>query len=332
MTTTTRADRLEELLRVYQDALGVVDMAPPVVFVRRNRRAVVRRLRRPRPTWYLRMLVRQHVARAVEALSRAYAARAALNPGDRNLAAERRLLGLFRDALPPTAVRRARIVFVVVVLVLARVATHFTLQDVGTTTKDGKNPIDSVSSLMSPDVKGVGDAVDSLLTASPETLLLASFMLTVSAYVVLRFVLPSFRLKRMILNQGLAPSGGFGGAVTAGATSQTTGTYQLEAAIFRELGRRPLREFPLDLFASLLLLYPVAWLGGLYCWYGVTWDDPLETRVGIALVGVAVARFAWLAWVWLRRSRIWSPSVQGFRLPALQSYVDRPAPGRALAG
>jgi hypothetical protein len=216
MTTTGRAARLEELLRAYQDALDIADAAPPVVFPRRSRRPVLRLLRRLRPTWYLRLLVRQHVTRGVEKLRRCYAARAALGPADQSLAAERRLL----DARPA---------------------------------RDGKG----------------------------------------------------------ILKQRLRPLDGFRDAVATGAATRSTGAYELEAAMIGELGGRPLRELPLDLCASLVLVYPVAVLGGVTWSYGASWDDPTGIHVGMAWAAVALVRVAWLTWVWRRRSRVWCVGGRG---------------------
>jgi len=239
MTTTGRAARLEELLRAYQDALDIADAAPPVVFPRRSRRPVLRLLRRPRPTWYLRLLVREHMTRGVEKLCRC------------------------------------------------------------------------VSSLMSPDIKSIGDAVDALVNARPQALALVSLVLAAAAYVVLRLAVPPFRLKRIILNQRLRPLDGFRDAVATGAATRSTGVYELEAAMIGELGGRPLREFPLDLCASLVLVYPVALLGGMTWWYGASWDDPTGIHVGMAFVAVALVRVAWLTWVWRRRSRLWRVGGQG---------------------
>ena len=199
----------------------------------------MRLLRRPRPTWYLRLLVREHVTRGVEKLRRC------------------------------------------------------------------------VSSLMSPDIKSIGDAVDALVNARPQALALVSLVLAAAAYVVLRLAAPPFRLKRIILNQRLRPLDGFRDAVTTGAATRSTGVYELEAAMIGELGGRPLREFPLDLCASLVLVYPVALLGGMTSWYEASWDDPTGIHVGMAFVAVALVRVAWLTWVWRRRSRLWRVGGQG---------------------
>lgn len=297
----TRAARLEELLNAYQDVLDVVELAPPVVFVRRSWRPVVRRLRRPRPTWYLRLLLRQHVARRVEKLCRVYSARVALDPTNESLAAERRLIKTFSESLPPLAVQRTRLILAVAIFVLARFAARLvTLPD-----DDGRKAFDSISSLMSPDVKNVGDALDTLLSASPQALLLLSLALAAGAYVVLRALVPPFRLKRITLNQRLRPTDGFRNAVTMGSATRSTGVYELEAEVMRELGARPLREFPIDLFATLLSLYALIFLGGAFWWEGASWNDPTETQVGMSLVGIGLARLVFLAWEWWRRSRVW---------------------------
>ena len=305
MDPVTRAARLEELIRAYQDALDVVEVAPAVVFVRRNWMPVVRRLRRPRPTWYLRLLIRQHVARSVEKLSRHYSARSALDATDKSLAAERRLIKTFSDSLPPAAIRRARLMLAVAVLVLARWAMRLLTSG----SPDGKKTFDKISSLMSTDMKNVGDAIDALFSATPEILLALTLALAAGGYGALRVVAPSFRVKRIILNQRLRPLDGFRRAVTAGSATRSTGVYELEAAIMRELGGRPLREFPIDLCASFLWVYVVIALGAAFWWEGAAWN-PAEMYTGMSLVGVGLLRLALLVCAWWRRSRAWSTRVR----------------------
>jgi len=190
--------------------------------------------------------------------------------------------------------------------VLARLAMRLLMSG----SPDGEKTFDKISSVMSTDVKNVGDAIDALISTKPAVLLTVTLALAAGGYVALRVVAPSFRLKRMILNQRLRPLDGFAGAVTVGSATRSTGIYELEAALMRELGGRPTREFPIDLCASFLWVYVVVVLGSTFWWYGAAWGEPTQMYTGTTLVGVGLLRLALLAWVWWRRSRVWRVRVR----------------------
>ena len=83
-----------------------------------------------------------------------------------------------------------------------------------------------------------------------------------SAYVVLRPLMPAFRLKRMIFNLAPEPEGRHRSAVARWSVSQATGLYECERRVFTELGGRPPPEFPLDLAVSaLVMVLPLMFCG-----------------------------------------------------------------------
>jgi hypothetical protein len=98
------------------------------------------------------------------------------------------------------------------------------------------------------DLGSWGQLLRSLLEADLKTLVVLVSYLALVLYLVLRPLVPPFRLKRMLFN--LHPD--IDGYLTRTSTSwhvpRSTGTYHLEAAAFSELGQQlPSREKPFDL-------------------------------------------------------------------------------------
>lgn len=113
-------------------------------------------------------------------------------------------------------------------------------------------------------------------------------MLTLSAYIVWRPLLPSFRLKRIILGM-LAAIGRRTERSELGARAQGLGVHAEELALFAALGIRPPRESALDLWVKAA---PV----GVFAAFAALMLVPPEPAIGLGVffLLLAVPRFAWL--------------------------------------
>jgi hypothetical protein len=173
----------------------------------------------------------------------------------------------------------------------------------------------------------VNEALRALLNGGLKQVALVLLGLALSLYVVLRPFVPAFRLKRMMFNLAPEPEGRRRSATARWSVQQTTGIYERERALFKELGGRAPREFPFDLVVPALAMLAPLVLGVLFVRLGyvdlVVEDRPADLGVGVWVFVVALLRLGWLYQTWRRR--------QGGRKGPYVPFQVRIRGGRALA-
>jgi hypothetical protein len=135
------------------------------------------------------------------------------------------------------------------------------------------------------------------------------FNLTLMLYVVLRPLVPSFRLKRMLFNLYPDISGYMASTTARWHVPRSTGVYGIEAQVFDELGLPLLREVPFDLILG--AGFAVLWMAALLLpfvqfrvGFGVDWKDLRILSPQNAFYGSLLSlRIAWLIRTWRRRQR-----------------------------
>lgn len=191
-----------DLLRCYREAIELADDPP----ASRNARfdAVTRVLTWLRPTWGLHRLAVEHVRMRTALVDRHFARRLALGENDSNDEEDRKALSLFTESLPPP---RSRLWVALPLLGVAAMS-----QVLLALLQLGKLDLGAPFQAPVKDLAGAAEltsgqllkTIDTLLYTSPRITLLAAIVLTLSAYIVWRPLLPSFRLKRIILGMPAA--------------------------------------------------------------------------------------------------------------------------------
>lgn len=336
-----------ELLWTYQevlDAVGELPLMPMVLWRRTGRLHYL-----PRPRWLLRYFMLRHVVRVLSGLDRRYSARAALGLAADTEQQDREAVREFRQSLPPIRQNIYLILLVVATVVLGRpiidkvitVAFDWTQASrLGDSElhRQTRQIVEALGESVSVDFTSANRAIDALLSGGLIPVALVTLGLVLSLYVVLRPFVPSFRLKRMLLN--LAPeSEGQHRSVTAGwSVSHATGIYERERLVFEELGGRPPVESPFDLIVpALVMLLPMAW-GGLALGLGVAdprgqWRVFFFASTAFMLIP-ALSRLGWLYQAW-RRRRSGRPDPRmpfevGIRRGSAIARVERPVGVRLL--
>jgi uncharacterized RDD family membrane protein YckC len=230
----TEADKrpLVTLLRAYRDLL---DHRPPAVIWMRRSRGLGRLVRVPCIRWIAQYFTSAHVRRSLTALERRYTARIALDEACATERAELERLKAFRVSLPP------------VLLAGVALTSAFTaFASIGLTGLGSALEVTGI-------VGKLQAAYESKIASSntwAEELLLAVIVLPLALSVLLAPVVGAFRLKRARFNlhpelQAPAPR-------ASEHAGRADGVYGLEREAFGRLGTAPPREFPVDLFASIL--------------------------------------------------------------------------------
>ena len=333
MAVRTR-DAIEVMatLQRYDRVLLAADHAPALWWMRSRpeRPGTPDVWRLPRPTLMLRFFVRNHVRRAVETLHRRLCAERALG---RSPAAgdEEQAVARYLEAVPPAHGRAIAVAVAAACLVLGRLAVQYAGEALSrfpalTHVHEGGLFSSVASSERSREagklMHRLGDALtagvpepskvlDVLLSARPADLAVVASAASLALYVVLRPLVPAFRLKRALFNvEGDV-------AVLAVTTvrwhvARRTGVYDLEDRVFGRLGTRPPREVPFDLLVSGLLCVVPLGLGG-YLLSRAGWWARWEPEgfvlydvtfvIAWLLLFIACVRVAWLAGTWRRRRR-----------------------------
>jgi hypothetical protein len=182
--------------------------------------------------------------------------------------------------------------------------------------------IDSMSALLNPTARSLGEMGTALLAAKPRELLALTVTATIALYIVLRPIVTGFKLKRLLLNTYPTAEEGIRSHSMRWSSPRATGLYRLEDELFGSLhARRPL-EIPLDLIvSSLILLLPLA------SWAVVTprlivfrltrgqslgWHAPPTANfqpiyealviLGLVFFVLPAIRLAWLLLTWWQRT------------------------------
>lgn len=291
-------------------------------------------LRWPRFTLGTRWLVRYHVIRAVDALLREHAARAALGELDESGVRDRQALTDFKDSLRPVHWGRVITGFAVATLLFGRPLAELVLTEApqvafnlvresDLTRQEVAEFFDSAS-LSSP-----ASIPQALLTSAPEALLVVVLGIVMSAYFVQRPFVQAFRTKRVLLNLGVSSVGACRASPTAWHVGRSTGVYAAERRLFDRTP--PPREVPMDLILGLVATLLVG--GTLVSLYVA--DPASTTSERVLLVGV-VASFGLVRLLWLvgtARARYGDEAGPGtagpWYLPAADAVVGRRVAGTA---
>lgn len=328
-----RADAILALLASYDRLLLLAEHVGPLVWVRTRppRDARVDPWRAPRLTVLVRFFMRLHVRRGVEGLHRRLSAERALG-GNTAMAADEEAVRLYSEAVPPTHGRALAVAFAAGVLVVGRLAVQYAGEilsripdlanrsysvapSVGAdrpieVSRDAQQLVRRLGESVTEGVPSPGKLVDALLSAHLGDLAIVIAATSLAVYVVLRPWVPSFRFKRMLLNVG-GDMAAAGVTTERWSTASRTGVFATEDSVFRSLGTRPPREFPLDLVAGVLLCVVPIGLGA-YLMTRARWEPvwtagwlyfDVTLQLGLLLVLVGAARIAWLVRTWRRRCR-----------------------------
>ena len=290
----TRAD-VDELLCRYRAALELAADPPPS---RHTRFApLTRMLCQARPTWGLQRLVVEHIRGRIALLDRRYCLRLALGEQDPNDDQDRAALALFGASLPPA---RSRLWVAAPLLALVGVAQLLLALLMRGKDNDGMllpgkiiNQLSTITSDLSPG--NFTETLDTLMHTNPKVTALALGLLTLSAYIVWRPLLPAFAVKRMIF----AMPGSIGGRAARselGRRAQALDVHRAEVELFAALGMRPPSDRAMDLWvkgAIVAILVALALLALL---------PPALPLIATLLLGVAALRTVWLARRWRERT------------------------------
>jgi hypothetical protein len=270
----------------------------------------------PRPRWLLRYFVVRHIDRTLASLSRRYSARAALGRAPEDEQNNREAVREFQQSLPPT-IRNTYILLLVLasVVILYRpiinavvpVAINLTQA----TTRGSElrqqvlDTVEKVGAALTANFTSVSQALNALLSGGVLHLSIVLLGVGFALYVVLRPVVPAFRLKRMLFNLAPEPEGRHRSAVARWSVSQATGLYEREHRVFAELGGRPPTEFPFDLVVTALAMaLPLAFSGLIF--RSAVMTRLFGDRVGLSTLGTlflmpVLVRLGWLYRSWQRR-------------------------------
>lgn len=281
-----QADVLE-LLRHYREAIELA-AAPPASRCSRFG-LMARALTSLRPTWGLQRLVAEHVRDRIALVDRHFARRLALGEADSNDDEDRAALSLFAASLPPPRSRLWAAVPLLAVVAVSQALIALLL--IGRS--DQRTPLsDAIRGLAGAADLSSGQmfkTVDTLLYSNPRITALAFAVLAASLYIVWRPLLPTVRLKRIILGMPAAISRRTARS-ELGERAQRLAVHDEELRLYAALGIRPPRESSLDLRVKLAPVAVLATLAGLL----VAPPDPLWDLGAVLLAG-ALLRLAWIA-------------------------------------
>lgn len=282
---------MQRLLRCYRDAVELAAEPPPS---RRTGFAPAdRALARSRPIRGLERMVVEHIRARLALIDRRYARRLALGEHDPNDEEDRSTIALFVASLPAPRSR-----FWVVLPLLAVIAISQGLLALLLRSQDGvarsaegrllpEEVLNQLTAVFDLNPANFTKVVSTLLHSSAKVSALALGILTLSVYLVLRPLLPAYRLKRMIL--------GLPGAIVGrasrtplGARAQLLGVHREELALCAALDMAVPGEVPLDLWVKGTL---VGILGALAA---LMFLAPSEPALGIFFLVLAATRLGWL--------------------------------------
>lgn len=269
---------LLRLLEAYSWLLALPATLPPLVPVRARHRGpgpLRRLLVLPRPRWFVTFFVVRHVDRVLQALASAHRQRRALglaSPADRR---DLEAVEDFRAALPPlrrtahtTALLAVAVVFGRVLVealadlpaLAARIDVPSSSGGPGALVRQTERVARELGSVferilgLAPNLMSVGDLAGTLddVLRRPQLLVVVAAVIAAVAYVVLRPIVPAFRLKRLLFNLGPEGRGLLGTTTARWHVQRAAGVYDLESAAFAAVGARRPPEIPLDLVVGAL--------------------------------------------------------------------------------
>ena len=289
-----RAD-VDELLCRYRAALELAADPPPSRHTRFA--ALTRMLCRARPTWGLQRMAVEHIRGRIALLDRRYCLRLALGEQDPNDEQDRAALDLFGKSLPPA---RSKLWVVAPVLALITVSQLLLALLMRGRSSEGSllpakiiNQLSTITADVSPG--NFTDTLDTLMHTSPKVTALAFGLLTLSAYLVWRPLLPAFAVKRMIF----AMPGSIDGKVARselGRCALELDVHGAEVELFAALGMRPPSDKAMDLWvkgAIVAILVALAVLALL---------PPALEIMATLLLMLAALRMWWIVRRWRERT------------------------------
>jgi hypothetical protein len=340
---------------MYQDALDTVDSMrwiPMVLWKHRGRLHYL-----PRAKWPVRYFVLRHIRKTLDDLNRCYSARAALGQASEGEKQDREAARDFEQSLPRDRHPLYMLALIAAIAVLLQLiirgllrilSTGETSQGLETISKQLLGAVNDVAKLANPSMSSVTDAVNDVLSGRPGPFVMVTVLVLLVGFLVLRPVVPAFRLKRMLFNLA-AEGGGFRpSAVARWSDSLATGVYECERRLFAALGARPPKEFPFDLALSVVALVVPAAYGVSALVMAVSVRADIATILGDLLpamramwlitglytVGVVLLRLAWLRRTWRRRrfGRAWRylPYELGIHAGRAAAKAEKPCGVRLL--
>jgi hypothetical protein len=303
-----RAD-VDELLCCYRAALELA--AEPPASRHTRFRPLTRMLCRARPTWGLQRMVVEHIRGRIALVDRRYCLRLALGEQDPNDEQDRAALALFAGSLPPP---RSRLWIAAPVLALIAVSQLLLAllmrgKDNDGTLLPGKiiNQLATITSDLDPG--HFSETLNTLMHTDAKVTALAVGLLTLSAYLVWRPLLPAFAVKRMIFAMpGSCP--GRAARSELAQRAEQIGVHRAEVALFTALGMPPPSDRAMDLWVKGALVAILVALAAL------AFLPPALPLIGTLLLALAIWRLAWIVRRWrgrtLRRDLV-TPHVRGGR-------------------
>ena len=290
---------VHDLLCCYRDALELAADPPPSRHTPLAPLTLL--LSRARPTWGLQRMVVEHIRGRIALIDRRYCLRLALGEEDPNDAEDREALARFGASLPPPRSRLWLALPLLAIITVSQVLLALLLRSREGVAKTAEGTLlpakvlDDLTQTADLNPAHFSETLNTLLHGSPKVTALAIGILTLSAYIVSRPVLPAFQLKRLIFGM----PGAIGARVARselGARAQRLAVHDEEVALFAKLGMRPPSDSAMDLVVKGALVAILLALAALM------FLPPAEVGTAIFFLVLAVLRLAWLAGVWRGRT------------------------------
>jgi hypothetical protein len=310
-----------DLLRSYDAVLRRAEDLPLIVWLRSRPAGFLSRWWwLPRLTLGTSTLVRHHVLRSVDALARAYAARAALGDLDEMSAHERQALTEFRASVRPVRWKWITVAIVAGALVIGRgiaeqLAIWLHLLAFGLAKELDAREIEQLRATVdgllalstSLSASSLDQAFRHLAGAHLEVMLILIASLLAAMYIVLRPFSGPFRIKRMLFNLAEEPDVRLSESSATWHVSRSVGLYNTERALLGNFHLKGAREKPFDLILSMVATTLIGWG---FASVEMVKDSDRWLNVGLAIFLVAL-RLGWL----VRTVRDRSDGTTGAELP-----------------
>ena len=299
---TTTNSQLRELLAAYQATLDTIEGLPAVPLVLRRHGS--RPHYAPRCRWLVRYFAVRHIERTLAALSRRYSARAAVGLASVIEQRERECVSEFQHSLPHMRTSVYVIALIAVTALVFRQTVNYvvpmaiTIFQTSLTKVElrhqAKEVTEKITAALTGNFTSVSEVVNALAAGGAVHIAIVALGIGFSLYLVLRPLVPAFRLARFLFNVGPDPM--CHSAVARWSVSRSTGIYEYERRIFSQLGGRAPAEFPFDIAVLALGMTLPLTSAAVYVRFGVevpgAGEFAFATAGGLALAGVL--RIGWL--------------------------------------